>query len=283
VAVPFDIQGKKYGPVGECIYCGSDGGSDGLRSEHIMPYSLGGNAELLAASCKDCEAITSYLDGYLGRSIYYHLRVHANTQTRSKYPDLLPVEVETSTGKDQLLVPSQDQPFFLKMPFWAPPGVLRGISPSPQFAAEQLKVYWSVPPGFRHSIGIPDDEEIRVNDTATRPVNYPTFARAIAKIAYAHAVAHMGLLGFRPLVLPDIILGRYPMIPYFVGCDPEILPPTTRGVMHFFEFVDIAYEKIRLIAVKLRIFAHSGVLSQNIGMPTYIVVIGAPKLTKRDA
>lgn len=64
-----NIQGKRYGPVGECIYCGSDGGADGLRSEHVIPFSLGGNTELLVASCRKCEGVTSYLDGYLARAI----------------------------------------------------------------------------------------------------------------------------------------------------------------------------------------------------------------------
>ena len=61
-----DVADKKE-PVkggGICIYCGWDGGAEGLRNEHTVPYSLGGNTELLAASCADCEAITSYLDGY---------------------------------------------------------------------------------------------------------------------------------------------------------------------------------------------------------------------------
>lgn len=248
-----------------------------------MPYSLGGNAELLGASCKQCEAITSYLDGYLSRAIYYHLRVHTNTQSRNKYPELLPVEIERSAGKEQIMIPAQNQPFFLKMPIWAPPGVLRGVHPSRDFINEHINVYWSVPPSFRRSLGIPDEEEIRINDTGSNQINYPTFARAIAKIAYAHTVATKGLRVFRPLVLSDIILGKYPMIPYFVGCDPDIIPPTQQGVMHIFEFIDITYEQMKLVGVKLRIFAHSGVLSQNIGMPTYFVVVGAPELAKRAA
>lgn len=38
-----DIQGKKYPSFGRGIYCGSDGGADGLRDEHIIPKSLGSN------------------------------------------------------------------------------------------------------------------------------------------------------------------------------------------------------------------------------------------------
>jgi hypothetical protein len=59
-----------FPPVGRCIYCGSDGGPDGLREEHIIPYSLGGNAVLEEASCSRCEAITSYLEGYAANVIF---------------------------------------------------------------------------------------------------------------------------------------------------------------------------------------------------------------------
>lgn len=79
----FDVQGKSYAGFGRCIYCGSYGGVDGLRDEHITPYCLGGNAIIRGASCRACEAITSYLDGYLGRKVFYELRVHSGIQTRS--------------------------------------------------------------------------------------------------------------------------------------------------------------------------------------------------------
>jgi len=79
-----NVQGKKL-PVkngGVCIYCGSDGGADGLGSEHIIPFSLGGNTELLNASCRACEGITSYLDGYLANAVFGDFRVHMDLQSR---------------------------------------------------------------------------------------------------------------------------------------------------------------------------------------------------------
>lgn len=273
-----DIQGKTYGPVGQCIYCGSNGGSDGLRSEHIMPYSLGGNTELLAASCKKCEGVTSYLDGYLARSIYYHLRVHTGTQSRSGHPDMLPAEIELREGSKKLFLPTADHPFFLNMPVWGYPGVLRGLQPTPDFGDARAQVYWSVPPTMRQTLGLRDGEAVVVRD-ASRPINMPTFGRAIAKIGYCHAVAHYGLHGFRRLVMPDLILGKYPCIPYFVGGDTTLPPPPTpRGQMHEFQFIDINYRTLRLSTVVFRIFAHSG--TKEHGMPIYRVVVGAPGLRK---
>jgi 5-methylcytosine-specific restriction endonuclease McrA len=62
---------------GVCIYCGWDGGEEGLRDEHTVPYSLGGNTVLLKASCADCEAITSYLDGYIANAAFIWTCNHA--------------------------------------------------------------------------------------------------------------------------------------------------------------------------------------------------------------
>ena len=56
-------------------------------------------------------------------------------------------------------------------------------------------------------------------------INNITFARAITKVAFCHAVAKYGLDGFRHLAAPDIILGKYSCVPYFVGSDPEEPPP----------------------------------------------------------
>ena len=80
---PQDIQGKKFPGYGRCIFCGCKGDKDGLRNEHIIPFSLGGKAEIENATCKQCEGITSYLDGYLARHTYGEYRVHAGAPTRN--------------------------------------------------------------------------------------------------------------------------------------------------------------------------------------------------------
>ena len=64
-----------------------------------MPYSLGGNTELLDASCSDCEGITSYLDGYMANAIFGHLRVHIDLQSRSGHPTTLPATIELADGQ----------------------------------------------------------------------------------------------------------------------------------------------------------------------------------------
>ena len=86
---------QKFSPVGECIYCGARGSEVELTDEHIVPYSLGGNVQLLQASCKPCARITGALEGYVGRKVLWDFRVHAKIPTRrpSERPDVLPARI----------------------------------------------------------------------------------------------------------------------------------------------------------------------------------------------
>ena len=98
-----NIHGRKFPGYGRCIYCTSDSGHSGLRDEHVIPYALGGNAVIENASCKTCEGITSYLDGYLARHVYHDLRIHRGIQTRR--PKQRPKELRATLlggGKEKL-------------------------------------------------------------------------------------------------------------------------------------------------------------------------------------
>jgi hypothetical protein len=272
---PTNVQGKKFPVIGggTCIYCGSDGGSKGLTDEHAVPYSLGGNAELLEASCADCGKITSYLDGYLANATYKHFRVHAGVQTRSGHPGLLPAKFELADGERVIDLATPDHPFFLHMPVWKRPGILRGAQPSADFGDAKAHVYWYIPPNIGQTLDLKRGELARLEDTTPMP-NIVTFARAIAKIAYCNAIIRFGLNGFRSLALTDLILGKYPNIPHFVGSklgDPP--PPHARGVRHAADFGSDAIGRMRLLTVYVRLFAHAG--TENEGMPIYQVVVGA--------
>jgi hypothetical protein len=270
-----DIQGQQFGPVGRCIYCGSDGAPDGLRSEHIIPYSLGGNAELLEASCTKCEGLTSYLDGYLANAIYNHLRVHQNLQSRSGHPELLPADFVDAEGMRRLLLKPNDHPFFLTMPTWMPPGIVRGMQPSSDFERVVPLMWWYVPPSIRETLGLKDGETAEIRNP-TRPLNLKTFGRALAKIGYCHAVANYGLTGFRPFALADIIRGKGSIVPYFVGSTMLGPPPPKSELnkMHEIAFVDLAIGRLKLHSVSIRLFGNSG--TPEHGMPIYNVVVGAP-------
>lgn len=271
---PEDVQGIKA-PVrggGVCIYCGSDGGSDGLRDEHIIPFALGGKAVLQEASCSSCERVTSYLDGYLANQTYRFMRVHSNVQSRSGHPDVLPAHVNTADGPRVLDLAPKDHPYFLHMPLWNRPGIIRGNLPSSDFGHAKAHVYWYIPPSMRDTLGLRHGEIAEVRDTTPMP-NIQTFARAIAKIGYCQAILRYGLDGFRPFATADIILGKYPNVPYFVGvhhADPP--PPDKNGVLHAIHFTNVTCGRMKYFTAFVRLFAHSG--TAGCGMPLYEVVIG---------
>jgi hypothetical protein len=118
--------------------------------------------------------------------------------------------------------------------------------------------YWYVPPNLRDVIGLRDGDVGRIIDTS-RPHNLNTFARGLAKIAYCNVVMKYGLDGFRPLVTPDIILGRFPNIAYFVGSDPTPpSPPYRRGVQHSVGLGSITVSNTKFLTASIRLFGDSG-------------------------
>ena len=63
------IEKKEYPSFGECVYCGASGTDVELTDEHIVPFSLGGNAVILRGSCEACAAETSKIELELGRQV----------------------------------------------------------------------------------------------------------------------------------------------------------------------------------------------------------------------
>lgn len=271
---PIDVHSKIYAPVGRCIYCGSDGGDDGLRDEHIIPFSLGGNAVLPKASCKSCEAVTSYLDGYLARHTFYDLRLHSGVQSRRKEkPNARPAII--SDGKKDTVINFDlvDHPHFLNLPVWGRPGIMVGDHPSEEFSEQRSCTFYHVPPHFFEKYKLPKEGSIK----SEIRINFGTFARAITKIAFAQTVAHLGGLVFRPLYTPAIVLGTYRYIPHFVGTDfSEPVPPPDRAhLRHKIEYGMYELDRLALIYIRVRLFADCG--TPEAGMPTYEVLVGALK------
>jgi hypothetical protein len=270
-----DVADKKVAVKGGsvCIYCGWDGGEDGLHDEHIVPYSLGGNTVLLNASCTDCEATTSYLDGYLANAIFGHLRVHLNLQSRRGHPDTLPAIIALKDGERAVDLATGDHPYFLNMPIWRPPGFMTGRQLTEGYGNPGRFTYWYLPPNIRDVIGLKDGDIARVIDSSP-PHNLSAFARGLAKIAYCNAVMKYGLDGFRHLGTTDIILGRYPNIAYFVGSDPTApSPPYARGHQHSVALGSITYSHTKFLTATIRLFGDSG--AGDKGMPFYTVIYGS--------
>jgi len=276
-----NLEGKKEKVKGGgvCIYCGRDGKAAKLTNEHTVPYSLGGNTELLEASCDQCSGITSYLDGYLANSVFNHFRVHLGLQSRSGHPEVLPATIGLPEGQKIVDLRPEDHPYFLNMPIWNPPGLMRDDAKiTDDFSGYRTDVYWYVPQNIRQTLGLSEDSQAEIVNNV-KPHNLNTFARGIAKIAYCTAVINYGLDGFIPLIIPQLILGEYPHVPYLVGPMPSPHPPANpRGQQHMVQFGHITYRNLKLLHARVRLFADSS--SPDGGMPIYIVILGVERKRK---
>jgi hypothetical protein len=272
-----DIQGRRFPGYGRCIYCDSDGGAEGLRDEHVIPFSLGGNTCIEKASCRDCERKISPVDTHLGRSVFGQHRIHAGVQTRrpKERPAILPANFTVRDESVSLDLPIKDHPYALALPVWGDAGFLRGVRIDDPLPETFFHIYHWIPPNVRESLNISQDEDYRV--WAWGRVDTSLFARAIAKIAYCHTVIWLGLGGFRRLALPGVILGTCSAVSYFVGGALKDPPPKfDTKALHTIQFNNLTgvASKLRLYIVSIRLFAHSG--SGQHGMPIYHVVVGAP-------
>lgn len=269
--VETNVHGMKFPGYGRCIYCGA---TSVLKDEHIIPHSLGGTAVILKASCADCEKITSYLDGYLARDIFNEYRSHVGIQSRRKRqrPTTLHASFLKPDGTEEVRsYPAKQQPYTLMMPIWHLPGIVLGKEPSSEFEITQSHVY--------NFINNETSEWMQAEGAklgAWPYVNYPTFARAMARIAFCQAVSNRGLDGFNHLDLPALILGKYPHVPHYVGVareDPP--PPDPREMVHKVQIQDFTKDGSTYLMASVRLFAHSGY--KDLGMPIYRVILGIPK------
>src|SRR5258707_140302 len=79
---PERVDRKEYPSYAVCIYCGARAQDVELTDEHIVPFSLGGNAVIRGGSCKLCAKETSKIENAVGRQVLWDFRNHTGEQTR---------------------------------------------------------------------------------------------------------------------------------------------------------------------------------------------------------
>ncbi len=250
-----------------------------LQTNILSRILFGSDTYLKDASCLDCAKITRSFEQHVARNIYGHLRIHLNIQTRRSHerPIELPIIVVKEGVETRLNLPINEHPYFMILPVWEPPGLLRSEQPQVMFTGLTSHMYWYAPPTIQKTLSVRDFEPFAIAP-AEYKIDVNQFARAIAKIAYCDAIARYGLEEFRPLALPDLILGKYTGISYFVGSSMAL--PPRREVAGHQHRIDLFYPwatgSMRLLVAHVRLFADSGTTEH--GTPIYTVVVGAPKL-----
>jgi hypothetical protein len=277
---------REYPSFGQCIYCRAKGEDVDLGDEHLVPLSLGGTAYIAKASCRICADETSKCELELGRKVFYDFRTHIGEKTRRRKerPKELPFTISiNNSAHETRTVPVKDHPYFTAIPVWGPPGILTGADHTAGFQAMQVHLFHWIPPNIRETLHLKPEDDAKLIFPSF-PLNEERYARAIAKIAYCHAVAQFGLGGFDALNLPDLIIGRESQtrIPFYVGGElADSPPPGDPTVKHFIRTstMDLAGDLAgnKLIVVEVRIYANSG--TQTNGAPIYRIVCGAnPKI-----
>jgi hypothetical protein len=252
-----------YSAVGRCIYCTSD--SDRLGDEHIVPYALNGTQVLPLASCPECAKITSYLDGFISREVFWHVRTSAGMRTRRTLPTKFPLTLIFADGhKEEIMAPAHAHPASLLLPKFASPTMLSGEQPDGNFRFTTVRFQ-------RTSVALDELVKARgaVDSEIALSIKPRQFSRVLAKIAHSYAVAQLGLDGFRPLLLDLIHKRNVEKAPELIGCETQT-PPAASGVVHELSLLpNRCY-----VAVRIRLFASTSV--DGVAMPVYLVVAGRP-------
>jgi hypothetical protein len=255
-----NISFKKYPPVGRCIYCGC---TEGLEDEHIFPFGLDGTAILPKSSCRACARITGRHEQIVLRGSMWAVRVFRGIKSRRKHrsaPKTYPLTVISQGAEEVVELPAEQYPILLPFPIFGPPAFLR-------------------PAGYRSGIVVlgvrtisfgPAPEEVIRNLGAdalkiARQDEPVAFARVIAKIAYAAAVASgmLEMVDSEPRIVQSI-LGSVDDIGRWVGTIGGP-PQSFTGQLHRILFQRDEVEGLLLSEVQL--FSDSQT-------PRYIVILG---------
>jgi hypothetical protein len=260
-----------YPPIGRCIYCGETDPPlevGRFTDEHIIPLSLGGNLLLPQASCKKCEKIINQqIETPVCSQEWGLLRAKRKFPSRNKKKRAAKAyqKIGLNNGSE-MNIPLAD---------YATPVCLYKFGPA--------RILTGLPPGTDHlrwTVCILTDHEEQMAMQRKYPEwdrrhgfkaqPYP-FARLIAKIGYAYAVAELGPDAFRPLVT-DIILGKSEDYFFTVGGSFDILEAIPGGDhVTDISLMFVSAEKAH-VRVEVRLFS-------QISAPGYHVVVGEIDLT----
>jgi hypothetical protein len=220
------LRGRRYGPVGQCIYCGET--NPPLTEEHAMPANMNGDLILVDASCTKCQqdinrqVETPCLEW--SRNTRYRRQIGMRGVKKRKKTLTLSVRPHPQWQKivpirslhepwgdwESRDVPYDQHPAFMRLEAFKTPGVLRGLSPEESVRDYMAGWQWVhaehfTPNPYFHSV------------RSSMPFEVVTFARLIAKIAHCITVRAEGVDGFEPF-LTDIIRGKdLSKLWYFVG------------------------------------------------------------------
>lgn len=242
--------GRTYPPVGTCIYCGESDAAARLSDEHIIPYGAGGRLILPAASCADCARITSGFELKVLRQMWGFPRVQIGIPSRRPkgQPTHGPIVDENDVTVAK--IPIADLPALLLQFLYPYPSALLGIAPLKEIGGRISMAPLRPDASAKMSRLAVQRKRARLNAGG---FDSDSFARMLAKIGHAYAVAELGLGSFNPTLAQMILTKDPPIIHHYVGSGDIDAPHVDRlhEIEHHFEKVGTT----EYVVVRMRFFA----------------------------
>lgn len=256
---PIGIKHEALATIGCCMYCRAPA----IGREHAIPRGLNGVYTLEQASCRDCERVTSRLEGELLRGPLLPIRIVLDLYTKdpADRPRSLPGIVRMPDGTSRrLLIPIEAHPTPLALPLLFGPPYLLGETRPMQMRGEQWTRQFTDPSATERYLASLGAVEIQLGSV----IDPTPLIRLVAKIAYCFAVAHVGLDGFTELFLPGVAGATTTLesLSPYVGGLP--MPAPAEDELHV---VTVEISDAGLIVVAVRLLA-------RFGAPTYVAVVG---------
>lgn len=271
--IPFDLSAspnKRFAPANRCIYCGA--ADSKLGDEHVVPFAIAGDAAILPkASCQPCADINNKVEGPMHRRQLKELRAVVNAPTRrpkerpeklsiglSRFATFVAGEQASYLGEAEVVV--ANFPVAYATLHLDRPGIIAGF-------ALGTPLVWNI---WHHSAITEETNPFKGNANAARigSINPYLTAQYLARIAYAYAVAEVGVGAFTPLAL-DLITGRTNFFRHWVGGE-LVVPPAEPALMHMLSRSWVTVRGVAYLIVTLRLFCY-------LGTPVHHVVVGCEK------
>lgn len=271
VIAPIEIvtPPKRYDSVGRCIYCFC--GTKKLTNEHIIAHGLAGDSLVLPkSSCIECAEKTRDWETACLRHLWWPFRTRIGAPTSGKQdPKSFTIRqmhvaalhedrsIASYERRGEISVDPMEFPLMFITYKFPPPGVLVG-RPSHEVVNYEVAACVNREEFKKFSPGDKDGMYIA-------PLNPNAYARMLAKIAHAYAVAELGESAFKP-VLRRFIRGKQKgPSSYWVG--GELNLPAAEPHLHDIRWRVTPSNVGVLVIVELRLFAF-------FGGPRYHVVVG---------
>ena len=238
-------------PLARCMYCLAEGVP--RTEEHLIPRALGGRLTLRDAVCEPCRRVTGRLEQVtLDREFVVPKTLLAMKRRRARASGTshLPLVVIEGEGTPSTLT-SATFPRAFALPAFEPAALLAGVARTAPPRIEFVDCHLN--------LGTPS----RLARAIAAPLADPhAYACAIAKWAYALAIAERGIACCDTQAMRDLLRGRRDDAFAFVGT-PSPRASASREWLHHHDI----QERGPWLTVTLALFASAG-------MTPYEVVIG---------